>query len=70
MNGRCIHCGSMAINEHLHGRKKGVRPDECDVCYWRTENAKTKNALEAKLEGALLGARILREELKSTKETP
>ena len=32
---KCKKCGSRAINEHLHGRKKGVDLDLCDVCYWR-----------------------------------
>jgi hypothetical protein len=28
-------CGSMAINQHCHGREPGVDLDLCDVCYWR-----------------------------------
>ena len=31
----CRVCGSYAINEHLHGRIPGAKPDLCDVCYWR-----------------------------------
>lgn len=31
---RC-QCGSFAINEHSHGRIKGVDSISCDVCYWR-----------------------------------
>lgn len=31
---KCKCCGSYAINEHLHGRKKGTDSDLCDVCYW------------------------------------
>jgi len=34
---RCEKCGSRAINEHLHGRRKGHKSDMCDVCYWRSE---------------------------------
>lgn len=32
--GKCIRCGSHAINHGLHGRD-GSDPDLCDVCYWR-----------------------------------
>ena len=32
--GKCIKCGSYAINHGLHGRD-GIDPDLCDVCYWR-----------------------------------
>lgn len=32
---KCKRCGSGAINEHLHGRREGLGPDLCDVCYWR-----------------------------------
>ena len=28
-------CGSYAVNDHLHGRERGVDLDLCDVCYWR-----------------------------------
>lgn len=31
---KCKHCGSYAINPHLHGRDK-TDLDHCDVCYWR-----------------------------------
>ena len=31
----CRVCGSYAINEHLHGRIPGAKPDLCDVCYWK-----------------------------------
>ena len=31
----CKKCGSFAINENSHGRKKGVDLHLCDVCYWR-----------------------------------
>lgn len=34
---KCTRCGSYAINDHLHGRKKGDRTDLCDVCYWRNK---------------------------------
>lgn len=27
-------CGSLAINNHLHGRD-GTDSELCDVCYWR-----------------------------------
>lgn len=35
---RCVTegCGSFAINDHQHGRIKGIDLDLCDVCYWRT----------------------------------
>jgi len=32
---KCIDCGSMAINPHIHGREPGIDLDLCDVCYWR-----------------------------------
>ena len=32
---KCKRCGSCAINEHSHGRIKGINTDLCDVCYWR-----------------------------------
>lgn len=32
---QCTRCNSHAINEHQHGREKGVDMDLCDVCYWR-----------------------------------
>ena len=35
MKGKCKECGSRAINDHLHGREKGVDLNLCDVCYWR-----------------------------------
>ena len=31
----CKRCGSHAINEHSHGRIKGVAIHLCDVYYWR-----------------------------------
>lgn len=31
----CVMCGSQAINDHLHGRERGVDLDLCDVCYWK-----------------------------------
>jgi len=42
----CKECGSQAINDHLHGRQKGVDLDLCDVCYWR------KRAKEAYIQGS------------------
>lgn len=35
---KCKHCGSYAINRHLHGRD-GSKLDLCDVCYWRDKSA-------------------------------
>jgi len=35
MNETCKRCGSFAINQHMHGREKGIDLDLCDVCYWR-----------------------------------
>ncbi len=31
----CKVCGSLAINDHMHGRVKGKDLNLCDVCYWR-----------------------------------
>jgi len=42
----CERCGSYAINEHSHGRIKGVNLQLCDVCYWRA----IAEALEIKLQ--------------------
>jgi hypothetical protein len=33
-DGRCVECGSQAINPHMHGRDYGIDLDLCDVCYW------------------------------------
>jgi hypothetical protein len=33
----CRICGSMAINEHKHGRILNKDLDLCDVCYWRKQ---------------------------------
>lgn len=41
----CRLCGSLAINEHLHGRTIGVRSDLCDVCYWREAAADARLAV-------------------------
>lgn len=40
----CKRCGSYAINDHHHGRERGVDLDLCDVCYWRkrAEDAASK----------------------------
>jgi len=49
---RC-KCGSYAINPHLHGRKKGVDLDLCDVCYWRKRaEAKVTKEDNEKMFGA------------------
>lgn len=34
MSGKCVKCGSYAINHNEHGRD-GSDGDLCDVCYWR-----------------------------------
>lgn len=34
MSGKCIGCGSFAINHNCHGRD-GSDGELCDVCYWR-----------------------------------
>lgn len=44
----CKRCGSYAINENLHGRKKGVDLDLCDVCYWRERAKELLKAREEK----------------------
>ena len=43
---KCERCGSYAINEHAHGRIKGVNSHLCDVCYWRTIAESYKNEIE------------------------
>lgn len=34
MSGKCIECGSFAINHNCHGRDESDG-ELCDVCYWR-----------------------------------
>lgn len=45
---RCRQCGSYAINDHLHGREKGVDLDYCDVCYWRFRAEQGQAEIERK----------------------
>ena len=47
---KCTRCGSLAINEHLHGRVKGKNTNLCDVCYWRTEAERISRVLADRLE--------------------
>lgn len=51
MSEQCTRCGSYAINMQQHGRKEGVDPDLCDVCYWRirAESARERMLAKARL---------------------
>lgn len=46
----CTNCGSSAINEHLHGRTKGMYRDLCDVCYWRQRYTNLLDEMEMLIE--------------------
>ena len=53
---KCKRCGSCAINEHSHGRIKGINTDLCDVCYWRAvaeslTSLETEPKQQIKVEG-------------------
>jgi hypothetical protein len=40
-------CGSYAINDHMHGRVRGVDLGLCDVCYWRKRAEAYRAAITA-----------------------
>lgn len=46
MTDNCTHCGSGAINPHLHGRDEDADLDLCDVCYWRERAVGSEEIIE------------------------
>jgi hypothetical protein len=41
----CKNCGRYNINDHQHGRNKGVDLHLCDTCYWRSRYDKIKKGM-------------------------